>query len=279
MIKIISVILIFISIFLSSCQKNKIDETVSNNEDTPENLYKIAKEYLDDGDYENATINFNELNAKFPLSNEGIQSNIMLAFIDYSKMDYELAIYNSNKIIKKYPSYKNIDYVYYIKAISYYEQIKGEKLDGSSNDLALENFEKIIKLFPASKYATDSEQKIIAIKENIAAKHMSIALFYQNNKKYISAINRYNIVINDHSTSKFTPEALHRLVEIYLSLGMPQDANKTAAVLSYNYPKPIWYKKTYDLVGVKKNDNDSLLSKISKFLKVSNDKKEQFTKK
>ena len=275
MIKIYSLILIlFVSISLPSCQKNKIDKLDGVNEDSPETLYKIAKQNLDNGDYENATINFNKLNSKYPLSNEGIQAKIMLTFIDYVKMDYENAISNANLIINKYPSYKNIDYVYYIKAISYYEQIKSEKLDGTSNNLALKNFEKIINLFPNSKYVIDSRQKIIAIKENIAAKHMNIALFYQNNKKYVSAIKRYNVVINEFSTTKFAPEALHRLVEIYLTLGMVDEANKTAAVLSYNYPKSLWYEKTYELVGEKENEKPSLFSKISQFLKFDNDKKE-----
>ena len=222
MIKIFPLIIVIISISLSSCQKNKVENLNKPEEETPEYLYKLAKQHLDNDDYENAVINFNKLNSKFPLSNEGIQSNIMLAFIDYIKMDYDLAIQNSNKIIKKYPSYKNIDYVYYIKAISYYEQIKNEKLDGRYNELALENFKKIIKLFPNSKYATDSEQKIIAINENIAAKHMDIGLYYQNSNNYFSAISRYNTVINEYSSSKFTPEALHRLVEIYLTLGNGQ---------------------------------------------------------
>ena len=275
MIKIYSVILILlVSISLLSCQKNKIDKLDSVNEDSPETLYKIAKQNLDNGDYENATINFNKLNSKYPLSNEGIQAKIMLTFIDYVKMDYQNAISNANLIINKYPSYKNIDYVYYIKAISYYEQIKSEKLDGSTNNLALKNFEKIINLFPNSKYVIDSRQKIIAIKENIAAKHMNIALFYQNNKKYVSAIKRYNVVINEFSTSKFAPEALHRLVEIYLTLGMVDEANKTAAVLSYNYPKSLWYEKTYELVGETENEKTSLFSKISQFLKFDNNKKE-----
>ncbi len=274
MIKISAIIILLLSIFLTSCQKNKVNELESTIEDNPEELYRIAKQDLDNDDYENATKNFKKLNSKFPLSNEGIQAKVMLTFIDYIKMDYENAINNANLIINKYPSYKNIDYVYYIKAISYYEQIRSEKLDGSSNNLALKNFEKIINLFPNSKYVIDSRQKIIAIKENIAAKHMNIALFYQNNKKYMSAIKRYNIVINEYSTSKFAPEALHRLVEIYLTLGMVDDANKTAAVLSYNYPKSLWYKKTYELVGEKEDEKISLFSKISQYLKSDNEKKE-----
>ena len=139
----------------------------------------------------------------------------------------------------------------------------------------MENFNQIINRFPESKYARDSQQKIIFVKENIAAKHMDIALFYLNQKKYLAALNRYNIVINEYSQSKFTPEALYREVEIYYTLGMMDDAKKTSAVIGYNYPKSKWYKYSYRLVKKtdNKNNKKSLLNKISNFL-TNDDKKE-----
>jgi len=115
-----------------------------------------------------------------------------------------------------------------MRALSYFEQIKESNLDGRNNDLALKNFQQIIDRFPESKYARDSEQKILFIKENIAAKHMNIAIFYQNEKKYLASLKRYQVVIEEHSTSRFIPEALFRLVEIYYILGMLEDANKSA---------------------------------------------------
>jgi outer membrane protein assembly factor BamD len=139
----------------------------------------------------------------------------------------------------------------------------------------MENFNQIINRFPESKYARDSQQKIIFVKENIAAKHMDIALFYLNQKKYLAALNRYNIVINEYSQSKFTPEALYREVEIYYTLGMMDDAKKTSAVIGYNYPKSKWYKYSYRLLKKtdNKNNKKSLLNKISNFL-TNDDKKE-----
>ena len=157
----------------------------------------------------------------------------------------------------------------------YFEQIKHEALDGKNNQEAMENFNQIINRFPESKYARDSQQKIIFVKENIAAKHMDIALFYLNQKKYLAALNRYNIVINEYSQSKFTPEALYREVEIYYTLGMMDDAKKTSAVIGYNYPKSKWYKYSYRLLKKtdNKNNKKSLLNKISNFL-TNDDKKE-----
>ncbi len=252
-------------------------EDIINKEltETPEQLYAIAKLDLDKELYEEAKLKFENINFKFPLSNEGIQSLLMIAFIEYAQLNYDEAIYKFDRVIKKYPSHKNIDYAYYMRAMCYFEQIKHESLDGTNNQEALESFNQIINRFPESKYARDSQQKIIFVKENIAAKHMDIALFYLNQKKYLAALNRYNIVINEYSQSKFTPEALYREVEIYYTLGMVDDANKTSAVIGYNYPKSKWYKYSYKLL--KKNDDKknkkSLLNKISKFL-TNDDKKE-----
>ena len=243
--------------------------------ETPEQLYVIAKLDLDAELYEEAKLKFENINFKFPLSNEGIQSLIMIAFIEYAQLNYDEAIYKFDRIIKKYPSHKNIDYAYYMRAMCYFEQIKHEALDGKNNKEAMENFNQIINRFPESKYARDSQQKIIFVKENIAAKHMDIALFYLNQKKYLAALNRYNIVINEYSQSKFTPEALYREVEIYYTLGMMDDAKKTSAVIGYNYPKSKWYKYSYRLLKKtdNKNNKKSLLNKISNFL-TNDDKKE-----
>ena len=243
--------------------------------ETPEQLYVIAKLDLDAELYEEAKLKFENINYKFPLSNEGIQSLMMIAFIEYVQLNYDEAIYKFDRIIKKYPSHKSIDYVYYMRAMCYFEQIKHEALDGKNNQEAMENFNQIINRFPESKYARDSQQKIIFVKENIAAKHMDIALFYLNQKKYLAALNRYNIVINEYSQSKFTPEALYREVEIYYTLGMMDDAKKTSAVIGYNYPKSKWYKYSYRLLKKtdNKNNKKSLLNKISNFL-TNDDKKE-----
>jgi len=265
--------LTFMLLIISCSEK----EDIINKEltETPEQLYAIAKLDLDKELYEEAKLKFENINFKFPLSNEGIQSLLMIAFIEYAQLNYDEAIYKFDRVIKKYPSHKNIDYAYYMRAMCYFEQIKHESLDGTNNQEALESFNQIINRFPESKYARDSQQKIIFVKENIAAKHMDIALFYLNQKKYLAALNRYNIVINEYSQSKFTPEALYREVEIYYTLGMVDDANKTSAVIGYNYPKSKWYKYSYKLL--KKNDDNknkkSLLNKISKFL-TNDDKKE-----
>ena len=265
--------LLFICLNISCSQKNQnIKDT---NIKTPENLYVLAMKYLNEENYNLAKVQFNKIEFNFPLSNEAVQSQIMITFIEYAQMNYDEAIFKSNRIINRYPSHKNIDYVYYLRAICYFEQLENEYLDGNYNTEALENFNQIINRFPESKYVRDSEQKIILIKENIAAKHMNIALFYLKQKKYLAAMKRYKKVIEDHSVSKFTPEALHRLVEIYYSLGMIEDAKKTASVIGYNYPESKWYRYSYELVTSNDDDkiNDkSFFGKISNLLTKDNEK-------
>ena len=258
-------IFLFICLIISCSQNNQNVKNI--NSETPENLYALAMQDLEKENFEKAKVLFDEIEFNFPLSNEAIQSQIMIAFIEYAQMNYDEAIFKLNRIINRYPSHKNIDYAYYLKAICNFEQIENEYLDGSYNTEALESFNQVINRFPESKYARDSDQKIILIKENIAAKHMSIALFYLKQKKYLAAMRRYKKVIDDHSKSKFTPEALHRLVEIYYSLGMIEDAKKTASVIGYNYPDSKWYRYSYELVG---SDNDDKINDKSFFGKISN---------
>ena len=261
--KIICLILLYLCISCSNNSNSNIDKN-KNLLNEPETLYKLAKITFDYQKFELAREQFNEINKLFPLSNEAIQSEIMIAFIDYIQMDYNNAILNYNKIINKYPSHKDLDYIYYMIAVSNYEQLKDEALDGYYNDVALKSFNQVINRYPESKYAKDSRQKIILVKSNIAAKHMEIGRFYLDNKKYIAALNRFKIVVDEFSMTKFTPEALHRMVEIYYEMGMYENSKNTAALLGYNYPETKWYKYSYNLV--EQNDSEeTFLKKIRNF--------------
>ncbi len=266
---IFQILLFFMISYLTGCSNNTNSNSNTNEEsviiniDKPEIMYSEALEEFENKNYDIAFENFHEIELKFPLSKEAIQSQIMLAFIHYIKLEYDLAIVKLEKIIQRYPSYKDIDYVYYMKAMCYYEQVENPELDGMYNVLALKSFKVIINYFPNTKYTKDSEQKIILLKDNIAAKHMSVGMFYLNQKKYFAALKRYQKVIDEHSQSKYTPEALHRLVEIYYFLEMFEEAKKTASVLGYNYPKSKWYKYSYNLVG-DQNSNKSKKTNLFK---------------
>ena len=222
---------------------------------SPEEIYEIATNELKEDKLDEAKIKFEKIENKFPLSSRAIQSKIMLAFIDYLKLNYNEAIYGLNTIIELYPSYKDLDYVYYMRALCYYEQMNEEVLEGGNNQNALNYFTQLISRFPESQYARDSRQKLILIREIIAAKHMNIANFYLKNQKPLAAINRYLIIINNYDKTKFTPEALYRLVEIYYSLGMIEEARRTNDVLLYNYPDSEWSISGRNLLILKNANN------------------------
>ena len=245
--KIICLTLLYLCFSCSNNTNSNINKS-KNLLSEPETLYKLAKINFDAQSFELAKEQFKEINKLFPLSNEAIQSEIMIAFIDYIQMDYDNAILNYKMIINKYPSHKDLDYIYYMIAMCNYEQLQNEALDGYYNELALNSFNQVIKRFPESKFAKDSRQKIILVKSNIAAKHMEIGRFYLDNSKYIAALNRFKIVIDEYSMTKFTPEALHRMVEAYYGMGMYEESYNTASLLGYNYPESKWYKYSYNLV-------------------------------
>ncbi len=258
-------IISFIFLFNIACSSDNRMSSTGNNENikTPEEIYFNAKNLFDKKEYILANEKFIELKKLYPLSNEAIQAEIMIGFISYLRMDYDTAILQFQKIINKYPSHKNLDYVYYMRAMCNYEQITHHSLDGKFNELALNDFNQVIKRFPKSEYAKDSRQKIILVKSNKAAKHMEIGRFYLKEKKYTAALNRFKVIVEDYSMTKFTPEALHRMVEAYYEMGMIDESYKTASTLGHNYPDSIWYKYSYELIEEIENKN-SFINKVKK---------------
>ena len=258
-------IFITIIVFLQNCSTtNKASNNLEKNIESPEETYLKGMEFFYDNNFELADEQFKKLRQFFPLSNEGIQAEIMIGFIKYAEMDYEAAILQFKRIIAKYPSHKDLDYIYYMVAMSNYEQITYHELDGKYNELSLEAFNQVIVRFPDSKYTKDSRQKIILVKTNKAAKHMEIGRFYLKQKKFTSALNRFKIVIEEYDETKFTPEALHRMVETYYAIGMIEEASQTASILGHNYQNSKWYKYSYNLIKKIENE-DKFFKKIENF--------------
>ncbi len=247
-----------------SSTNTKSKKELSDNIREPEDIYIMAMQLFESKQYELADEEFRELQQLYPLSNEAIQAEIMSGFISYLTLEYDSSIYKFKKVIQKYPSHKELDYVYYMVAMCNYEQITSHELDGEFNQLAIEAFDQVILRFPDSEYAKDSRQKIILVKSNKAAKHMEIGRFYLKDKKYTAALNRFKVVIEDYSMTKFTPEALHRMVEAYFEMGMMEESIKTASVLGHNYPESKWYKYSYNLIK-EIEDNKSIFNKFTKF--------------
>ena len=262
--KILISFLMFILFVSCSSSNRKISVSEENNVRTPEEIYLDAMNLYENKNYVFAEEEFIKLSQLYPLSNEAIQGEITLAFIKYLQLDYENAILKFKRIVKKYPSHNRLDYLYYMIAICNYEQISSHQLDGQYNEIAYDAFNQVILRFPESEYAKDSSQKIILINSNKAAKHMDIGRFYLKEKKFTAALNRFKIVVEDYSMTKFTPEALHRMVEAYYEMGLIEESSKTAATLGYNYPNSNWYKYSYNLIN-KNDQKKSIYKKITNF--------------
>ena len=167
---------------------------------------------------------------------------------DYQSNKYDDAIIALDRFIQLHPGHRDIPYAYYLKALCYYEQISDIGRDQRITQQALDALAEVVKRFPESPYARDARLKVELAIDHLAGKEMAVGRYYQANQQYIGAINRYRVVIERYQTTTHVPEALHRLVESYLSLGVKSEAQEAAAVLGYNFPGSDWYQDSYYLM-------------------------------
>tara|TARA_B100000949_G_scaffold147529_1_gene129571 strand:- start:40 stop:639 length:600 start_codon:yes stop_codon:yes gene_type:complete len=175
----------------------------------------------------------------------------MAGYADYSRNAYSNAIFALERHMKIYPADKNIPYAHYLIGMCYYEQILDEKKDLEPLLKAKEKFEFVMQEYPNTDYATDARFKIDLIIDQLAAKEMSIARYYMKTEKWIPALNRLKIVVNNYDQTIFVEEALHRLVEVYYRLGLLEEAKQAASILGYNYQSGDWYKRSYKVFNKK----------------------------
>ena len=209
--------------------------------------YEEGMKSLNDGDVLFAAKKFNEAEMLFPQSLWAPKSALMAAYAYYSQDYYIDAIAELQRFIRIYPKDKNIDYAYYLLAVSYYEQIIDETKDLESIINAKKYFEFILENYPNTEYALDSNFKLDLIQDILASKEMYVARYYFEKKKWIPAINRFKLVVDEYDTTIFVEEALHRLVEIYYIIGLTDESKKYANLLGYNYQSSDWYDKSYKL--------------------------------
>ena len=207
--------------------------------------YEEGLKSLEAGDVLFAAKKFNEAEMLFPQSKWAPKSALMAAYSYYTQDYYLDAVAELERFIKLYPNNKNLDYVYYLLAVCYYEQIVDETKDLKSIVDAKKNFEFVINNFPNTQYALDSEFKIDLIDDILASKEMYIGRYYVQKKKWIPAINRFRNVVDTYETTIYVEEALHRLVEIHYIIGLKEEAQKYASTLGYNYQSSKWYENSY----------------------------------
>ena len=241
-----------------SCSKEEEKISVINEKNLDLQVleaYKEGMKSLESGDVLFAAKKFNEAEILFPQSDWAPKAALMAAYSYYTQDYYVDSIAELQRFIRVYPQYKDLDYIYYLLAICYYEQIVDEKKDLKSIMNAKEFFNLIIKEFPSSEYSLDSEFKLDLINDMLAAKEMYIGRYYFNKKKWIPAINRFRTVIDDYETTIYTEEAIHRLVEVYYTLGLKNEAEKYAKLLGYNYQSSKWYEKSYSVFNKMYDEN------------------------
>ncbi len=233
-----------------------------------EQLYNEAMDSLLDGNYGTAALSFDEVERQHPYSIWATRAQLMTSFAYYQANRYDDAILAAERFVQLHPGFDTVDYAYYLIAISYYEQIVDVGRDQRVTELALKSLEDVVLRFPESDYARDARLKIDLARDHLAGKEMSVGRYYLRQRQYLAAINRFRTVIETYQTTTHVPEALHRLTESYLALGVATEAQTAAAVLGYNFPGSEWYIDSYELLeGVNLRpevDKGSFLSRIFK---------------
>jgi outer membrane protein assembly factor BamD len=254
--------LIILFLLLTSCAKEKKEISLIKEIDQELEMistYKEGFENLNNGDYFYAANKFLEAELLYPQSEWAPKSALMASYAFYLQDNYAEAKTNLNRYIKSYPNDKRLGYGHFLLAMCYYETIEDEKKDLEPLRLAKKKFNFIIANFPNTDFALDSKFKLRFINDVLASKEMYIGRHYVKKEKWIAAINRFKIVVNEYDTSIYTEEAIHRLVEIYYHLGLLEESKRYAILLGYNYQSGKWYKKSYKLFN-KKYDKVSIVS-------------------
>lgn len=213
-----------------------------------EELYNKALDSLNDKNWKSAKKEFEEVERQHPYSVWAKKAQMLNAYANYKNQDYEEAIAILNRYTQLYPGDEQIDYAYYLIALSYYEQITDVGRDQSMTKQALLALNEVIRRFPRSDYARDAELKKDLTIDHLAGKEMEVGRYYVSRKEYLAAIKRFQKVVEDYQGTTHVPEALHRMVELYMKLGIVEEAKNYAAVLGHNYPTNEWYKDSYRLL-------------------------------
>ena len=245
---------------LSACGSSGGKEKFAYVERPVEQLYSSATRELERRRYDRAIAFFEEVERQHPYSSWARRSMLMKAFAYYQGNDYDEAIDAVDQFVALHPGNKDAAYAFYLKAMCYYERIRDVGRDQEFTDNAVAALTDVIRRFPDTEYAIDARLKLDLTYDHLAGKEMYVGRFYLRENKHIAAINRFKKVVDEYQTTSHAPEALHRLVEAYMELGIVNEARAAAAVLGYNYPGSRWYRDSYRLF----EDRNVLAADISR---------------
>ncbi|MFL6856609.1 MAG: outer membrane protein assembly factor BamD [Allosphingosinicella sp.] len=211
-------------------------------------LYNLGKQQLDRGNYAFAATVFDEVERQHPYSVWARRAQLMSAFSYYAAKDYTKSVESARRFLSIHPGNRDAPYAYYLIALSYYEQINDVERDQTTTKQALDSLGELIRRYPDTRYASDARLKVDLVRDHLAGKEMDIGRFYQRRNQWLASVVRFRTVVEEYQTTSHVAEALMRLTESYLALGLPEEAQKAAAVLGANYPNTKWYERAYALM-------------------------------
>ncbi|WP_445681545.1 outer membrane protein assembly factor BamD [Radicibacter daui] len=238
--------LLFGVALLAGCSSTKEPEPYV--ERPVEQLYNEAHAQLENKEYETAAKSFDEVERQHPYSPWATRAKLMSAYAHYQSLHYDDAVVELERYIQLHPGSEDIAYAYYLRALCFYEQITDVKRDQKITKVAMDDLQEVIRRFPNTEYARDAQLKYDLTVDHLAGKEMDIGRWYLRQGQYQAAIGRFKEVIDKYQTTSHVPEALHRLVEAYLSIGLREEAERTATVLGANFPGSSWYQDSYALL-------------------------------
>jgi outer membrane protein assembly factor BamD len=224
------------------------DDTIEYVERPAETIYTEAADALDGEDYEEAAQLFDEVERQHPYSRWATRAQLMSAYAYYQDLEYDEAIIALDRFIRLHPGSDDIAYAYYLRALCYYERISDVERDQEMTELAMGALSEVVRRFPDTAYARDARLKFDLTQDQLAGREMTIGRYYLRREHYQAAINRFRTVVDQYQTTTHVPEALHRLAEAYMALGLMEEAQAAAAVLGHNYPGSEWYVDSYALL-------------------------------
>jgi outer membrane protein assembly factor BamD len=222
--------------------------TLAYQERPVELLFSVGATYLDHHQWNDAVNYFREVERQHPYSEWSRRAILMTAYAHYEANNYTDAIADANRFISLYPGNVATPYAYYLKSVCYFEQIVDVGRDQAATEQSQRTLGDVIKRYPKTEYAVDARLKLDMVQDQLAGKEMTVGRFYLHNGDPIAAIGRFQTVVSRYDTTSHTPEALYRLVEAYLTVGLIEEAKKNGAVLGYNYPGDVWYHDAYKLL-------------------------------
>lgn len=248
---------------LSACSSfgSKQKERLAYVERPAEVIYNEGVERMERNDWERAKLYFDEVERQHPFSKWARRAMLMSAYANYRSADYEDAISTAQRFISLHPGNESTPYAYYLIAISHYDQIYDVGRDQATTVSAEAALQQIVRRYPDSDYARDARLKLELTHDHLAGKEMDVGRYYLNQNQHLAAIGRFRTVVKDYETTSHVEEALHRLVESYVSIGVIEEAKLVGSILGYNYPSSEWYYDSYELLSEFGVDLDSEVSR------------------